>query len=147
VAVPENDVQIDCTIDALLLDRDRTMDCSTYNPGPVPARGVDKLATTLWATGNQKLKDELDIPGLVEARHYWEELYQCDIETVYSSYEGDRITKKGHPKPSRKEGVKTVRDLYDPQDRVVVVDDIDLSGIDGVEHYFPEEVVRNSESR
>jgi hypothetical protein len=147
VSVPGSDAAIDCTIDALLLDRDQTMDCSTYDPGPVPKRGVDKLKTTVWATGNQRLKDELDIPGLVEARHYWEELYQCDIETVYSSYGGDRITKNGHRKPSREEGVMTVRDLYDPQDRIVVVDDVDLSGIDGVEHYFPEEVVKKRLSR
>lgn len=105
-------------------DRDDTID---VNPHPrespmVPLSWVTHLAHEthheVWATGNQTLTMEADIPGVDEA------LNRLDRDP------GDNL-------PMRRERVLMLGDLFPDANSYVVVDDVDLSHLDGWDHYYP----------
>lgn len=130
----------------LAFDRDETVD---VNP---PA---DKVAVPLswikhwdsetdhevWAIGNQKLKSEAEIPGVREAVLALEnEWYREFTET------DDDDSVDGWPRRARR--VEMLAELFSDADKYIVVDDKDLSYVDGWSHYFPWEfvdAVRNGE--
>lgn len=100
-------------------DRDDTL---TTNAGPVPVAWVAELAERheVWAIGNQMLKDEVDVPGFAELREHFD-----GTPTLY-------------PRARR---LELLDEVYPDADEYVVVDDADLSDVDGWCHYFPAEFV------
>lgn len=92
-------------------DRDDTVSTSK---GPVPLEVVKKLAEDhiVYATGNQKLREEANIPGV-------------------------GVEDEG-PKPNR---LRKVKELHPGEDEYIVIDDEDLSGVDGWDYYTPGEFV------
>jgi len=102
-------------------DRDLTID---VNQGPVPLEWVKKLTQTeheVWAIGNQRLKEEANIPGIAEI------LERLGIET-------DTI-------PPRRERVDMLREVFPDAEEYIVVDDVDLSDMEGWSYYTPEDFV------
>lgn len=108
-------------------DRDRTVDVNPpRDRRAVPLAWVRHLAHEtdheVWAIGNQRLADEADIPGVAEAleRH------------------PDRTVDDGPAaRVPREERVRLVGELFPDADGYVVVDDVNLSHLDGWTHYFP----------
>jgi len=137
----------------LCFDRDHTV---SVNPHPderaVPIGWIQWYAhetdIPVWATGNQHLKSECEIPGLSEAESLWEE-YVAGKEYVYENSEFEN-----HIKPRRRDGLRLIQDLYeetfpDTDFRFVVVDDEDVSDLSGEgpwTHYFPWGFVETVES-
>jgi hypothetical protein len=114
-------------------DRDWTVD---VNPHPrhdaVPLEWVRHLAHetdhAVYAIGNQDLADEAAIPGVVDivGRHPddWDEwLGEKQPDGRYEQF------------PLRRERLSLIADLHPDADGYVVVDDLDLSDVDGWEHY------------
>lgn len=105
-------------------DRDDTVDVNPHHRKEpmVPLEWVRYLAHEtpheVWATGNQALRTEADIPGTAEA------LRRADVEPVGVGLD-------------RRERVFLLSEVFPDADRYIVVDDIDLSHFDGWEHYFP----------
>ena len=151
----------------LCFDRDFTVDVNfdahrasveLNAPGdaePVPLAWVQHYAhavdgVDVWATGNQRLREEAMIPGIREARSLWESRRERGVESVYESpgYLHDY-------KPGRRDGLRLIADVYEAAiddadgDAVsgavefVVVDDVDLSDMaaEWGEHFFPWEFV------
>ena len=120
-------------------DRDWTVD---VNPHPrhdaVPLEWVRHLAHgtphAVYATGNQTLAEEAAIPGVVD---------------VVGRHPDDRERWLGEKRPDgryerfprRRERLALVADLHPDADGYVVVDDLDLSDVDGWEHYRAREFV------
>lgn len=122
-------------------DRDETV---SVNPAPdreaVPLSWVKELAhgrddVDVWATGNQHLRAEAAIYGIDEARDLWESYNERSVKPEYES--------RGYHsyKPARMEGLRLIEDVYDAyaesMPTMVVVDDVDLRGLEGFFHYFP----------
>jgi hypothetical protein len=120
-------------------DRDWTVD---VNPHPshdaVPLEWVRHLAHetphTVYAIGNQTLAEEAAIPGVVDivGRHPddWDEwLGEKQPDGRYEQF------------PLRRERLSLIADLHPDADGYVVVDDLDLSDVDGWEHYHAWEFV------
>jgi HEAT repeat protein len=120
-------------------DRDWTVD---VNPHPrhdaVPLEWVRHLAHetphAVYAIGNQTLAEEAAIPGVVDivGRHPddWDEwLGEKQPDGRYEQF------------PLRRERLSLIADLHPDADGYVVVDDLDLSDIDGWEHYHAWEFV------
>jgi hypothetical protein len=114
-------------------DRDWTVD---VNPHPqheaVPLDWVRHLAHEadheVWAIGNQDLKHEADIPGIVElAERYYDE----GIDRL-----GEQNS-NGHFEfwPLRRERLQILGELFPDATEHIVVDDLDLSDVDGWDHY------------
>ena len=114
-------------------DRDWTVD---VNPHPrhdaVPLEWVRHLAHetphAVYAIGNQTLTEEAAIPGVVDVvgRHPddWDEwLGEKQPDGRYEQF------------PLRRERLALIADLHPDADSYVVVDDLDLSDVDGWEHY------------
>ena len=114
-------------------DRDWTVD---VNPHPrhdaVPLEWVRHLAHetdhAVYAIGNQTLAEEAAIPGVVDivGRHgdAWDEwLGDKQPDGYYEQF------------PTRRERLSLIADLHPDADGYVVVDDLDLSDVDGWEHY------------
>lgn len=105
-------------------DRDDTVDVNPHHRKEpmVPLEWIRHLAHEthheVWATGNQALRGEAEIPGVEEA------LERADYEPLGVGLD-------------RRERVYLLSELFPDADRHVVVDDIDLSHLDGWEHYFP----------
>lgn len=105
-------------------DRDHTLDVNPHHRKEpmVPLSWVRYLAHEtnheVWATGNQALCEEADVPGTSEA------LSRVDYEPVGVGLD-------------RRQRVTLLGQLFPEADRYVVVDDVDLSHPDGWEHYFP----------
>jgi len=128
----------------LCFDRDHTV---TVNAHPrraaVPTGWVQYWAhetdIPVWATGNQHLKSECEIPGLSEAEFLWEE-YLCNPQ-----YEFENSEFENHIKPRRRDGLRLIQDVYetafpDEDFRFIVVDDEDVSDLAAEgpwTHYFP----------
>jgi hypothetical protein len=118
----------------LCFDRDYTV---SVNPHPderaVPIGWIQwyahKTDIPVWATGNQHLKSEAEIPGLAEAESLWEE-YVAGEEYVYENSEFEN-----HIKPRRRDGLRLIQDLYEEtfpnkDFQFVVVDDADVSDLE-----------------
>jgi len=120
-------------------DRDWTVD---VNPHPqheaVPLDWVRHLAHDtdheVWAIGNQDLKHEADIPGIVElAERYYDE----GIDRL-----GEQNS-DGHFEfwPLRRERLQILGELFPDATEHIVIDDLDLSDVDGWDHYHAWEFV------
>ena len=120
-------------------DRDWTVD---VNPHPrheaVPLEWVRHLAHEtshpVYAIGNQELAEEAAIPGVVDivGRHpddWGEWLGEKQPDGRYEKF------------PLRRERLSLIADLHPDADGYVVVDDLDLSDVDGWEHYHAWEFV------
>lgn len=145
----------------ICFDRDLTID---VNPpkfgGAVPLSWVKDLAHSplyahidVWATGNQHLRKEAEIPGIEEARQLFEDMRFEDAEVVYED-EGYHSYK-----PSRQDGLRMIYDVYEAavyesvsdvssytetresMPKFIVVDDADLRGLSNFVHYFPSKFV------
>ena len=114
-------------------DRDWTVD---VNPHPrhdaVPLEWVRHLAHetphAVYAIGNQSLAEEAAIPGVVDivGRHPddWDEwLGEKQPDGRYESF------------PLRRERLALIADLHPGANDYIVVDDLDLSDVDGWNHY------------
>ena len=116
----------------LAFDRDWTVD---LNPHPrrkaVPIEWVEYWAheTTheVWAIGNQDLVEEANIPGTVESVRRRD----GDIQAL-----GD-LDESGHYDwwPDREERLHILEELFPAAESYIVVDDLDLSHVDGWDHY------------
>ena len=120
-------------------DRDWTVD---VNPRPgyeaVPLAWVRHLAHEtdheVWAIGNQELKREADVPGIVElSERYYEEgsgrLGEKDDRGYYEFW------------PPRCERLRILAGLSPDAAEHIVVDDLDLGDVDGWNHYHAWEFV------
>jgi len=120
-------------------DRDQTVN---INPHPrhdaVPLEWVRHLAHNtpyaVYAIGNQTLAEEAAIPGVVDivGRHpddWGEWLGEKQPDGRYEQL------------PLRRERLSLIADLHPDADGYVVVDDLDLSDVDGWEHYHAWEFV------
>ncbi len=89
-------------------------DTVSTSKGPIPLEKVKELDKNhpVYATGNQKLCFEANIIGI------------------------------GVEEGTKPERLKKVKSLHPDRDEYIVVDDEDLSGVDGWKHYFPEEFVK-----
>lgn len=120
-------------------DRDWTVD---VNPHPrheaVPLAWVRHLAHetphAVYAIGNQTLAEEAAIPGVVDivGRH------PDDWETWLGE---KQPTGRYEQFPRRRERLELIADLHPEADGYIVVDDLDLSDVDGWEHYHAWEFV------
>jgi hypothetical protein len=114
-------------------DRDWTVD---VNPHPrheaVPLEWVRHLAHetehAVYAIGNQDLADEAAIPGVVDivGQHpdpWTDWLGSKQPDGRYEHF------------PTRRERLSLIADLHPNADQYVVIDDLDLSDVDGWTHY------------
>ncbi|QCC51413.1 HEAT repeat domain-containing protein [Halapricum salinum] len=114
-------------------DRDWTVD---VNPHPhheaVPLEWVRHLAHetdhAVYAIGNQELTEEAAIPGVVDivGRHpdHWDEwLGSKQPDGYYEQF------------PLRRERLSLIADLHPDADGYIVIDDLDLSDVEGWQHY------------
>ena len=120
-------------------DRDWTVD---VNPHPrheaVPLQWVRHLAHetshAVYAIGNQDLAKEAAIPGVVDivGRH----------EDDWEQWLGGKLPSGRYEQfPKRRERLSLIADLHPEADEFVVIDDLDLSDVDGWEHYHAWEFV------
>lgn len=114
-------------------DRDWTVD---VNPHPqheaVPLAWVRHLAHEtdheVWAIGNQDLKDEAEIPGIEAlAERYYEE----GIDRLGEKDDWDRYEYW----PERRDRLRMLDEEFPDATAYIVVDDIDLSDVEGWRHY------------
>lgn len=106
-------------------DRDRTVDTGVPE-GPVPVEIVRELEESrhdVWATGNQALKGEAGIDGRDEL-----------LELV----PGHMAVTMKHG--GRRDMVRMAQEVSEA-DEYIVIDDVDLSELEGVTHYYPEDFV------
>jgi hypothetical protein len=116
----------------LAFDRDWTVD---LNPNPnhdaVPLEWVEYWAHAsdheVWAIGNQDLVDEAEIPGIVEIVRRThgdiEKLGEQDQNGYYEWW------------PTRQHRLELLAELFPDATGYIVVDDLDLSHVDGWDHY------------
>ena len=113
-------------------DRDYTVD---VNPPPrddqeaVPLEWVRYLAHEtehiVFATGNQLLREEADIPGIPT---------MLDLHPEPEEYAGPPEM-WGRHRPRRADRSRMLAEIYPNADRYIVVDDADLSDLEGWEYY------------
>ncbi|QSG08585.1 hypothetical protein [Halapricum desulfuricans] len=114
-------------------DRDWTVD---VNPHPrheaVPLEWVRHLAHetdhAVYAIGNQDLAEEAAIPGVVDivGRH----------ADDWDHWLGDKQPDGRYERfPTRRERLALIEALHPAADRYIVVDDLDLSDVEGWQHY------------
>lgn len=134
----------------LCFDRDLTVSVNftTENQGfmpdgaePVPLKWVKSWAhdydeIDVWATGNQHLRKEAAIAGFEELHVLWNEHVAPGIVAEYDP------TGANPYKPTRRRGLEMIKEFYDHVDDVdpetfIVVDDVDVSDVDGFTHYYP----------
>ncbi len=116
----------------LAFDRDWTIDVNPHpNREAVPLEWVRYWAHEteheVWAVGNQDLVEEADIPGTVESvRRRDGDLDALGDRDEFGNYEWW---------PEREERLRIFAELFPDAEGYVVVDDLDLSHVDGWEHY------------
>lgn len=150
----ERDTPVPTTV--VCFDRDHTV---SVNPHPehraVPLAWVKYLAhevptVDVWATGNQRLREEAAVPGIGEAITCWRALTVPDDPMAYHS----RLPIDTRV-PGRREGLELIRTVYDRlaastsrEPGLVVVDDVDLTDLEssGWSHYLPWEFVERIEA-
>lgn len=153
-------------------DRDSTVDVNPPDDGSpaVPLEWVEHLAHEteheVWATGNQRLAEEADIPGdeaavqgyvdrwgdpadHMEARPAPNLETQViddvdapapDLTTAVYRYQTEDI------RPSRQQRIRLVGALFPDADRYVAVDNRYLGFVEGWEHYLCLELVEEIEA-
>jgi hypothetical protein len=116
-------------------DRDRTVRVNQlYKPDTlIPLAWVRHLAHAtdheVWAIGNQTLKEEAGIPGIEElAARY----YEAGIDRLGQKDDWDRYEYC----PIRRKRLRMLAEEFPDAAEYVVVDDIDLSDVEGWNHYF-----------
>lgn len=119
-------------------DRDHTVSVSF---GPVPLEWVRLLAHRteheVWATGNQQLKTEAEIPGVAEARERTGDDRHLQENRRHAGY----LTRRAR--------VRLVGGLFPDAEEHVIVDDVDLSGLEseGWSYYHPDDFVTHYAGR
>lgn len=120
-----------------MFDRDRTVDVNPpRDKDAVPLSWVKHLAhetnNKVFATGNQHLRKEALIPGMEEAKMIWEDMRGYPVEYDDAGY-ADGF------KPSRRNGLRMVKEIHPDENEFIVVDDIDLRDMaeEGIIHYYP----------
>lgn len=129
----DRDYTIDVNFDSAVV----SVEHGVADPEPVPLRWVkhwahDDPSVDVWASGNQHLRNEAEIPGIEEARQVWESKMGYDAE--------DRYENAGYHsyKPQRRDGLRLIRDCYeDTSIEFIVVDDVNLRDMDHWEYYTP----------
>jgi HEAT repeat protein len=120
-------------------DRDWTVD---VNPHPerqaVPLNWVRELAHgtdhAVYAIGNQDLAEEAAIPGVVDIVGMHPDDWDAWLGTKRPDGRYERF-------PERRERLELIADFHPEADSHIVVDDIDLSDVDGWDHYHAWEFV------
>lgn len=109
-------------------DRDATIHIGKW-PGPVPIEWVEYLSNNtdheVWATGNPKLEQEASIPG---------------HKNILKEMPNHKSIL--HKNAGRHERLKLVRE-YVNADKYIVVDDVDVSNLEGFEYYSPSSFVKS----
>lgn len=121
------------------LDRDWTVD---VNPHPgrqaVPLEWVRELAHgtrhAVYAIGNQDLAEEAAVPGVVD-------IVGMHPDDWNRWLGGKRPDGRYERFPTRRERLALIADLHPNADGYVAVDDIDLSDVEGWDHYHAWEFV------
>lgn len=122
----------------LAFDRDWTVD---VNPHPrheaIPLEWVRYWAHDteheVWAIGNQDLVKEADIPGTVESiRRRDGDITALGEQNEFGRYEWW---------PKRDQRLQILADLFPDAEEYIIVDDLDLSHVDGWDHYHAWEFV------
>lgn len=114
-------------------DRDKTV-TSGLGAGPIGLDLIKQISNEtkheIWAIGNQRLKDEANIPGITELIDYLE----------ITSNE-----RKAELRSSKRKRILALSDLYSEADRYIVVDDKNFDDLEDHDwlYYQPEEFVRN----
>jgi hypothetical protein len=116
-------------------DRDRTVRVNRlYKPDTlVPLAWVRHLAHEtaheVWAIGNQTLTGEADIPGIeaLAARHY-----EAGLDRLGEQY-GEGYYEYW---PERRQRLRMLAEEFPDAPEYIVVDDIDLSDVEGWSHYY-----------
>lgn len=117
----------------LAVDRDWTVDISPHpKRETVPIEWVRYWAHEtpheVWAIGNQDLVEEADIPGTIESvRRRDGDVKALGEMNDFGRYEWW---------PSREERLHILADLFPDAEEYIVVDDLDLSHVDGWRHYY-----------
>ncbi len=124
-------------------DRDWTVDVNPHpNRQAVPLTWVRELAHStehaVYAIGNQDLADEAAIPGVVDIVG----MHPDDWERWLG---GKRPNGHYERFPERRERLALIADLHPDADGCIVVDDLDLSDVDGWDHYHAWEFVPAAE--
>lgn len=115
-------------------DRDHTVDVSPHPERPVvPHRWVTHLACEteheVWAIGNQDLKAEADIPGIQELVRR--------LDNEWYEKLGDQADEKWFEEwPTGEQRLRMIEELFPAADEYTVVDDADLSAVEGWSHYY-----------
>lgn len=122
----------------LAFDRDWTVDISPHpKRETVPIEWVRYWAHEspheVWAIGNQDLVEEADIPGTIESIRRRD----GDIEALGDNNEFGRYEWW----PQREERLRILAELFPEAEGYIVVDDLDLSHVDGWDHYHAWEFV------
>lgn len=116
----------------------------TVSTNPKPGRESVPISWIKWlfqetdnyvyATGNQHLRREALIPGIEEARLRWEKMNGYDPQDRYE----DDSYYSGY-KPSRRNGLRMVKDVHPNEEEFVVVDDIRLHDMEeeGFSYWTP----------
>ena len=152
-------------------DRDSTVDVNPPDDGSraFPLEWLRHLAHetehVVWATGNQKLTEEADIPGDEEAAQLYIDRWGHPRDHIedrpVSNLEVEVIDDSEAPDPDlttalldyleddvrldRHQRVRLVAALHPDADRYIAVDNRYLGFIDGVEHYQGYELVEEVE--
>ncbi|QLD84523.1 HEAT repeat domain-containing protein [Natronomonas halophila] len=114
-------------------DRDWTVDVNPHpNKAAVPLGWVRELAHetehAVYAIGNQDLASEAAIPGVVDIVG----MHPDDWDRWLGDKQADGYYERF---PDRRERLELIADLHPEADDYVVVDDLDLSDVDGWDHY------------
>jgi hypothetical protein len=139
----------------LCFDRDYTV---SVNPHPdrtaVPLSWVKYFAhyredIDVWATGNQTLTEEASIPGIGQAVSCWRAITLPDDIERYHTFVSPQSGRL-----SRREGLQLIQAVYDHVEthydhsfEFLVVDDVDLSELEGWDHFYPWEFTRAVDDR
>lgn len=113
-------------------DRDQTVDVNppTGDRAAVPLAWIRHLAHqtdhVVFATGNQRLKNEAEIPGTAEIRR--------EHPDIATATDDDQVF---HRRLNRRDRVRSLGDLYPAATQRIVVDDVDLSDLEEWTHFFP----------
>lgn len=153
-------------------DRDDAVN-SSPKTGPIPVEWVRHLAHEtdheVWATGNQKLADEADVPGTAELLELYaerwgdpKEHFEARSHPKVESREGlpadapdpDIVStvysREGHPPPrgfpaddslTRGQRLRLLHALFPDHDKHVVIDNKYLGHLADWTHFYPEEFV------
>lgn len=138
-------------------DRDHTVD---VNPHPerdaVPLSWIRTISSrdevSVWAIGNQRLRHEAQIPGVPELMReldrgrllpgilsgmLWVEWYLHRVPVLQTLFATSAPHVDSHMMPTRTERLELLNQLFDDATEYVVVDDVDLSAVEGWTHYYP----------